>query len=170
MKPFASFVRQAGINRDRYLNNQLPTEVEELASHSPNSEATLSYLRVRIAANSAAKVKVGFRLDPHLIAQLNRVCEEKRVPRDLFMETFLNYLVNGYEEEDIPSPLALAMEYLKNPFYDAHGDRFDIYKWECFVEDSYREAITNAVKESLKVSLDNRGTSKRGEQEKRKLK
>jgi hypothetical protein len=120
------------INRDPYLNVQLSYEIEELAKRDPNSEQVLQYLRYKHAAQDVERVKLGLKLDRDLVTRITTVCEEKRVPRDLFIETFLDFLVNG-DRENIGSPLWKAVRLLEDPLWEAWGDT-NIYSG-CFYPD-----------------------------------
>ena len=107
---FCTLTSRLKMRRDNFLNTTLSNEVNELAQIRPNSLKAEEYLRESLDADS---VRVNLLLDKKLLEYINRICAEKRVPRDCFINEYLSYLVEG----DGPngSPLAIAADLIENP-------------------------------------------------------
>jgi hypothetical protein len=119
------------LRRDSLFRKQLPREIEKLASLPANSPPVAAYLQQTRQQSGEAKIKVGMKLPESLIERINTVCAEKRVPRDLFVETFVEFLVKGDPDIGVDaSPLDKAYTYLNDPYWDAHGDP-NIYSAAC---------------------------------------
>lgn len=127
---FNAALNDVSLRRDEYLREQLDGEVERLAEIKPNSQFTAHYMQRSLMAPFSDRIKVGLKLPQRLIQRINEVCAEKNVPRDLFIESFLNFLANGWPEKDIASPLAKAYEYLHDPYRDG-GDSANLYAQRC---------------------------------------
>ena len=120
-----------GLRRDRQLRKYLSSEIEKLACLPANPPLVADYLRRQRQQSGEAMIKVGFKLPESLIERINTVCAEKRVPRDLFVETFIDFLVNGRSDVGVDaSPLDKAFVYIDDPYWDAHGDP-NIYGKTC---------------------------------------
>jgi hypothetical protein len=117
-----------------YLRKQIEREIESLAEVRQNSELAARYLQMTKMERFSDRIKVGLKLPSELIERINEVCAEKRVPRDLFIESFLNFLVNGWKEEGVASPLAKAYEYLNDPYWDVNGS-VNLYAQRCSLSD-----------------------------------
>ncbi|MFA5370690.1 MAG: hypothetical protein WC298_01795 [Sideroxydans sp.] len=116
---FDTKLKDLKLRRDEYLRMQLEREIETLAEISPNSELATRYLQATRMERFSDRLKVGIKLTARLIERINEVCSEKRVPRDLFIESFLDFLVNGWPEFGVDcSPLDKAYEYLNSPYRD----------------------------------------------------
>lgn len=129
--PFESLMKRLNLRRDSYLSSQLENEIDLLEQVPKLKEATRTYFRLVAQRGNVDKVKMGMKLSEELIVKINKVCKEKGIPRDLFIERFLNFLANGYSTgkpfEDIPSPLGKAAEYLEDPYKDTVNE-LNIYK------------------------------------------
>jgi hypothetical protein len=122
------------LRRDEYLREKLEQEVETLSQVTPNSEVATRYLQMSKMERFSDRVKVGFKLPADLIDRINAVCADKRIPRDLFVESFLDFLVNGWPEEGVASPLVKAYEYLNDPYRDVDGS-LNLYAERCSLSD-----------------------------------
>jgi len=119
------------LRRDVYLSKQLAREIEKLNELPANSDIVAGYLRLGRQHSVTSMVKVGIKLPEPLVSRINAVCAEKRVPRDLFVETFMRFLTNGAPEFGVDaSPLDKASEYINDPYWDALGNP-NIYRKSC---------------------------------------
>ena len=110
------------LRRDGYLSKELAREIEKLGELPPNTHIVADYLRLQRQHSATSMVKVGIKLPESLFSRINAVCAEKRVPRDLFVETFIRLLTNGAPEFGIDvSPLDKALDYIDDPYRDAPG-------------------------------------------------
>lgn len=136
---FSKYMANMGLRRDTYLNQLFPAEIDRLNKIPPNSARAAKYLRLNWQLSDNDKARLGFKLDSPLVHRINETCLEKGVPRDQFIEKFLDLLVNGYidsvdEFGDFYSPLAKAYELLTNPYWEANGE-LNIYE-DLYFEDS----------------------------------
>jgi hypothetical protein len=147
-KKLSKLLRDIGLNQSPYLNRLLWQEVERLSEIPANSEDALRYLRFEQAADQKDRVKVGLKLEPSLVQAINEVCEAKRVPRDLFIETFMDFLADGFDDPNgdpfnsVPSPLAKAQELIDDPYWETNGD-LNIYRSSCAISDEVLRLIKN---------------------------
>lgn len=118
---FQHFVDQLQLRRDRFLSNVLPDEIHSLSMIAANSEKGGRYLRENSGLSSVweidgvSPVKVNLNLDKEIVQDMNTVCNEKNVPRDVFMNDFLRFLVHGAANGFCGSPLAIASDLITNP-------------------------------------------------------
>lgn len=131
----AERMRDLGMKRDDYLRTRLPYEVNLLAEIPTNSEVSADYLQKRQQRQRLPLTKIGLKLPEILVKQINQVCTEKNVPRDIFVETFFRYLAYGWPEMGAQSPLVMAAEYLIEPYRDVEGGQ-SIYKKRCTLPES----------------------------------
>ena len=134
IRNFDAQLKALKLRRDEYLRAKLETEVESLSQICPNSELAARYLQLSKMERFSDRVKVGFKLPADLIERINAVCADKRIPRDLFIESFLDFLVNGWPEEGVVSPLAKAYVYLDDPYWDVNGAP-NLYSQRCSLSD-----------------------------------
>jgi hypothetical protein len=113
---------------------QLVREIESLAVINPNSELATRYLQITRMERFSDRIKIGIKLPTSLIERINSVCANKKVPRDLFIESFLDFLVNGWPEEGVQSPLDKAYEYLNDPYWDVVNQP-NLYLQRCSLSD-----------------------------------
>lgn len=130
---FTRFMEEIGLRRDTYLNKLLANEVELLNNLPPHSERAAKYARLTWQMLPEKDARLSLKLDTSLVNRINEVCREKGIPRDQFIETFLDYLVNGFEGHEgdpfseVTPPLAKAYELITEPYYEANGD-LNIYE------------------------------------------
>lgn len=106
------------LRRDAYLNMVLPEEVELLESLESNTEKSGKYLRQMRGALSN-KERISVTLDKKLVKRMNKVCEEKCIVRDAFIEQFIKFLVLGdHEHGSCISPLDKVAVLLGNPRHE----------------------------------------------------
>ena len=110
---FSSSIKRLGLRRDAYLNHVLREEIHLLKETVGNSERGEALLKLKGACEGVPRQKVGVTLGEDLIHEINEVCEEKRVPRDLFFEHALKFLCLG--EGHVPSSLDIAEDMIQNP-------------------------------------------------------
>ncbi len=131
---FDAALKGLKLRRDEYLREQLEREIESLAAVKPNSELAAHYLQLSKMERFSDRIKIGLKLPANLIDRINAVCAEKLVPRDLFIESFLSFLVDGWPEEGVASPLAKAYVYLDDPYWDVDGS-LNLYARRCSLSD-----------------------------------
>ncbi len=128
---FNSAVSAAGLRRDSYLNDILPGELDELKELKPNSENGEKYLRGMRRFLHDDFSKVNITLDEEVATKLDKVCREKRIPRDIFIEEFMVFLSNGPENESCAAPLNKIIELRQNPRFEyiPNPDEKTPYDW-----------------------------------------
>jgi hypothetical protein len=90
---FERLMKMLGFRRDAYLNRVLPGEVSALSEQETScDDAGAAYLVDQFRGSRSHRRPVTLRLDSTLIEQLNRVCLEKRVVRDLFLEYAIRFV------------------------------------------------------------------------------
>lgn len=134
VRGFDSKLKDLKLRRDEYLRMQLEREIESLAEISQNSEMAARYLQAKRMDRFSDRIKVGIKLPAKLIERIREVCTEKRVQRDMFIEAFLDFLVNGWPEEGVVSPLDKALEYLNDPYWDV-VNKPNLYLQRCSLTD-----------------------------------
>jgi len=141
VRGFDTKLKDLKLRRDEYLRMQLEREIESLAKISPNSELSARYLQMTRMERFSDRIKVGIKLPFALIERINKVCADKKVPRDLFIETFIDFLVNGWPEEGVDSPLDKAYEYLYQSYWDVVGGQ-NLYLQRCSLTDEQARLLT----------------------------
>jgi len=131
-KLFAELTSGLGISRDTLLNQTLPAELDYLAGVPANSEKALAYLRARVSGDREDKARINITLSRKTALRMNRLCEQKRVPRDLFIASYVDFLVHGDPEENCIGPLTKVREMLRNPRHEyyssaGHGPYQDLH-------------------------------------------
>ena len=145
VRGFDTKLKDLKLRRDEYLRMQLEREIESLAKISPNSESSARYLQMTRMERFSDRIKVGIKLPFALIERINKVCADKRVPRDLFIESFIDFLVNGWHEEGVAgvaSPLDKAYVYLSDPYGDFVGEPSVLYQNRCTLTDEQARLLT----------------------------
>jgi hypothetical protein len=115
------------LRRDRHLAEKLKDEVERLEKIPPLSESEIMYVRLKDQLQKEEKMKIGLKLPSELVTRINKACKEKKVPRDLFIATYLDLLAYGYQDsrgfmDSFVSPLDKARVYLDDPYNDMNGE------------------------------------------------
>ena len=84
VKQFDTAIRESCLRRDAYLDAVLKVEMPRLDADVslPNSPAAHAYIAARL--DTLDRKLVSFTLKPELVAQLNAICERKRIVRDAF--------------------------------------------------------------------------------------
>lgn len=130
---FSGLMEEIGLRRDAYLNKVLPGEVERLSALPPNTDRAAKYVRLNSQIQADKDARFSLKLDTSLVNRITTVCRQKGIPRDQFIVTFLDYLVNGYEGHEgdpyseVPPPLGKASDLLCNPYHEANGE-LNIYE------------------------------------------
>lgn len=148
---FEARIKDINLRRDSYLADQLKEEVERLAEIPAPTDLAISYVRLSEQYSKVEKLKIGLKLPEELIARINEVCQEKRVPRDIFVEIFLDFLANGYIFNDIPSPLAMASAYLSDPFRN-WDDSVNIYSKRFNVPEVFADLLIESFEDQKKTT------------------
>jgi len=127
-KRFAEATRRIGISGTALLNRALPAELNYFADLPENSERGAAALRfVQWVADDAGdapskKRRFNITLDREKAERMDEICREKRVPRDLFLALFLNFLVYG-ADGICEAPLKKIGELLTNPRHEFEEKR-----------------------------------------------
>jgi hypothetical protein len=112
---FCATVKEVGLRRDAYLNQVLPDEISflnETPARSKRGELVLRTLR----SSEKDIVRVGITLDSEVAKRMTRVCADKHVLRDLFMQACLEHLDNV---------LGQAAVLMTNPGTHRDGNTYD---------------------------------------------
>lgn len=165
---FIQFMEEMGLRRDTYLNMLLPNEAELLSKVPANSERAAKFARLSTQWLEDQKTRLGIKLDTSLVDRINEVCRDKGIARDQFIETFLDFLVNGLKSEsdnsheEINPPLAKAYELITNPYWEANGE-LNIYEGLHY-NDSIIESslIVRLLDKSTQQSTDSQDTRQGG--------
>jgi hypothetical protein len=106
------------LRRDAYLNHTLDVEVDELEKIPANSPRARHYFR-QLRGAIPEKARLAITLDDELVSRINAVCRAKGVVRDAFIESYIEFLVNGDKEGgSCISPLVKAAAILSNPRHE----------------------------------------------------
>ncbi len=119
---FADNIKRLGLRRDLFLNRVLGSEIDELKAAEPNyakAEKLMKWIR-GVRRNDYVKVSIS--LDEKLIDLMNKACAKVRIPRDQFMEHFLEYLNEGASNGNCASPMAKAIMLIADPRFEYYGD------------------------------------------------
>jgi hypothetical protein len=116
-KKFAELTR--GISVTALLNRALPEELKYLAEVASNSERAEMVWRRR---GQGGTRRFNFTLDRDHAERMDQLCREKRVPRDVFIEGYVDFLVNG-EDGICEAPLAKISKMLASPRYEYEEKR-----------------------------------------------
>lgn len=90
---FCDTVKEAGLRRDAYLNQVLPDEISSLTEAPAGSKRGERVLRT-LRSSEKDIVKVGITLDSKVAKDMTKVCADKHVLRDHFMQACLAHLDN----------------------------------------------------------------------------
>ena len=107
---FIAFTRKFGISKDHFLRSQLPKEIEYLKQLPANT--TKGRTINRELGGGTERLNISLTKD--LAREMDRVCEKKGQHREIFLHYYLDYLLNGDEEFDFPSPIMRLEELLDN--------------------------------------------------------
>src|SRR5262249_24082758 len=110
-----------GLRRDKYLNMILPEAISWLRQAQQNSPTAERFWRSVRDVRASSLQKVAILLDPTVLADMNEVCAEKRVPRGQFFQRLLDTLVTVPSNGMGPAPLPYALELIQNPWQAWHN-------------------------------------------------
>ena len=101
-KKFTELMRRMGISGTALLNRTLPAELDYLAKQPANSERAAAVWRslgtlMHTAGASSEWRRFNITLDREDAERMDQICREKRLPRDVFIGAYLDFLVNGAE-------------------------------------------------------------------------
>jgi post-segregation antitoxin (ccd killing protein) len=125
-REFTERARQLGISGTALLNRGLPAELDYLAE-LPFSERAAAVWRsyeavIDAVGASFKRRRINITLDREEAERMDQICREKRVPRDVFIGFYLDFLVNGAEGV-CEAPLKRASEILMNPRHEYEEKR-----------------------------------------------
>lgn len=163
---FNRLIEEIGLRRDTYLNRVLPQEVDLLGELPPNLERATRFSKLSAQWFEDQKTRLGLKLDYALVQRINDACREKGIVRDDFIETFLEFLVDGYEGDNdfVGPPLGKAYELINDPYYEAGGRNMNIYKEALHIDDSEFDSGHSLFRDVLKAGL-GKGMKSRGKKE-----
>jgi hypothetical protein len=145
---FQKYIDELGLRRDKYLNMILPSAIWWLGQAKKNSPTAEKFWKsIRdVRGNSLQKVAV--LLDSDVLADLNAVCADKRIPRDQFFQTFLECLITVPVNGNGPAPLPAALSLIENPWEQWSGSQdetpFDHIIMPGFTEDDLLEVLKDS--------------------------
>ena len=117
---FTAFTRKFGISKDHFLRSHLPREIEHLKQLPPNSAKGKNINRML----GGGTERLNISLTTGLAEELDRVCKEKGLHREIFLHYYLDYLLNGDDEFEFPSPIERLEELLENPRLGYSTEKF----------------------------------------------
>ena len=126
-KKFTELMRRMGISGTALLNRTLPAELDYLAKQPANSERAAAVWRslgtlMHTAGASSEWRRFNITLDREDAERMDQICREKRLPRDVFIGAYLDFLVNGAEGV-CEAPLEKISEMLINPRHEYEEKR-----------------------------------------------
>ncbi|MGB7722196.1 MAG: hypothetical protein WBL65_20010 [Bryobacteraceae bacterium] len=122
-KKFTEHMRRMGISGTAYLNRGLPAELDYLAELPGNSERAAAVLTLIDTVSASSKRRqFNITLDREDAQRMDQLCREKRVPRDVFIGAYLDFLVNGAEGV-CEAPLEKISAVLMNPRHEYEEKR-----------------------------------------------
>lgn len=127
-------IRDACLRRDAYLAAVVGREVKRLDSDitEPSSEQAHAFIAESIGR--LPRKQVAFTLDASVIADLNSICQEKRIVRDAFFNRLIFWLVasprvvdrilgnDWLETLNEPNVIDVTLESIRYPFDDSVVD------------------------------------------------
>jgi len=108
---FLAWTKKFKISKDHFLRCQLPRELaylRELPANLPIGRDINQLL-------GGGSERLNISLTKELAAEMDQLCSEKGIHREIFLTYYLEYLVNGDDEFDVESPLKRLEELLENP-------------------------------------------------------
>jgi len=156
---FIKKTRDAGLRRDQFLNDVLPDEIDYLMQLNPNTARGEKQLRIirRLFHDSFAKVNLT--LDENVIEKLNATCKLKQIPRDIFLEDFIEYLTICPENGECTAPLDKIYSIKKDPRfeYEPSANEITPYDHLSIPDDKVIKSfdgLENAIEMLMKVRKD----------------
>jgi len=148
LETFNMAIKSAGLRRDSYLNHVLPSEIDELLPLEPNSEKGEKQLRDmrRFLHKDFSKMNVA--LDEDVAEKLDQVCREKKIPRDMFIEDFMEFLSKSPKHLEWVAPLIKISELMSNPRFEyaLDADEKTPYDWISVSDDDVNTDFEKARK------------------------
>jgi metal-responsive CopG/Arc/MetJ family transcriptional regulator len=150
------------LRRDSHLTETLDNEIESLKAVPALSDDEVIYSQLKDQLKKEDKTKIGLKLPEYLVEKINSVCKDKRVSRDLFISTYLNFLANGYQDNNnnpmnsVISPLVNARAYLDDPYKDMDGS-VNIYEKRFCIPSLLADLLVESLQEDLKSERNERG-------------
>lgn len=135
---FLAWMKKFKISKDHFLKCQLPRELaylKELPANQPIGREINQVL-------GGGTGRLNITLPTDLANEMDRLCNEKGIHRQIFLHYYLDYLLNGDDEFGVESPLKRLEKLLENPRLDysteKHGNPYRHLYWE---EESAQEYI-----------------------------
>ncbi len=127
---FLAWMKKFKMSKDHFLRCQLPRELaylRELPANQPIGRKINQLL-------GGGTERLNISLTTDLADEMDRLCKEKGIHREIFLHYYLDYLVNGDDEFGVESPLKELEELLENPRlgYSAekYGNPYRHLYWE----------------------------------------
>lgn len=117
---FTELTRKIGVSGTALLTKTLPRELDYLAEISSNSETAQKIwplAKLTWATIKTRPMRFNVTLDRQDADRMDQLCVSKGVPRDIFIETYVSFLVNGTSEV-CEGPLAKISAILANPRHE----------------------------------------------------
>lgn len=136
---FLAWMKKFKISKDHFLKCQLPRELDYLRELPANQPIGREINKV--LGGGAGRLNITLPTD--LANEMDRLCDEKGIHRQIFLHYYIDYLLNGDDEFGAESPLKRLEKLLENPRLDysvkKHGNPYRDLYWE---EDSAKEYIS----------------------------
>lgn len=117
---FSELTRRIGVSGTALLARTLSSELDYLAERPALNERFAS--ASRLFATELERRRVNITLDSALVDRMNRLCREKHIQRDWFIETYIRFLVEGVEGV-CEAPLGRVAKILEEPRYEFEESR-----------------------------------------------
>ena len=135
---FLAWTKKFKISKDHFLRCQLPRELAYL-SELPSNQPIGRKINQLLGGGSE---RLNISLTTDLANEMDRLCNEKGIHREIFLHYYLDYLVNGDDEFDVESPLKQLEELLENPRLGYSTEKFgNPYRHLYWEKDSAEEYI-----------------------------
>jgi len=135
---FLAWMKKFKISKDHFLKCQLPRELAYLRE-LPANQPIGREINQELGGGSG---RLNITLPTDLANEMDQLCDEKGVHRQIFLHYYLDYLLNGDPDFGVEGPLKRLEKLLENPRLDYSieklGNPYQHLYWE---EESAQEYI-----------------------------
>lgn len=127
---FLAWTKKFKISKDHFLRCQLPRELEYLRDLPANEQIGRDINRELGVGTERLNISLG----TDLANEMDKLCNEKGIHREIFLDYYLDYLLNGDDEFGVESPLVQVEKLLENPRLgystEKYGNPYRHLYWE----------------------------------------
>ncbi len=154
---FLDWAKKFGISKDRFLSAQLKEELDYLRQLPENSPKGKKLSRTLLSNMDAQRLNITLPLA--LAEDISQVCGKIGVSRDAFVDTFIDFLVNGDQDfGSCVSPLVKIEAMLDNPRFEycavENANPYDSLIWTDESVDEFVGLFGKTESRNLKRSFD----------------